>query len=93
MAVLSSSGTSEKREHIRIELLVESDAVESWRVRADLGQVLCQHRRTGQQEGEVPGVRHHVILVTRGEVPVDGGNALGRHAVTAALGGPQLDRK
>jgi hypothetical protein len=27
-----------KREHIRIELLVENDVVESWRVRGDLGQ-------------------------------------------------------
>ena len=52
---------AEELEHVRIELLVESDPVEAWRVLAELGH--CLYRGAANQEGEVPCVPHYVILV------------------------------
>jgi biotin carboxyl carrier protein len=46
-------------------MVVEGDAVEARRIRAYLceGGVVLRQRRTRAQEGEMSGVRHHVILV------------------------------
>jgi hypothetical protein len=56
------AGLSKRREYSSIELLVEGDAVEARRVRAYFRDSLRQCRRT-DHEGEVPGVRHQMILV------------------------------
>jgi len=45
---------TEEREYVRIELLVEGDAVETRRISTDLGYGLRQSGRAGNQEGEMP---------------------------------------
>jgi hypothetical protein len=80
---------------ISVELLVERDAVEARRICAEFGHGL--YRRPANQEGEVPGVRHHVILVLFRKVSVHGGNALGCYdymwqASSASFRRPKLNR-
>ena len=78
-------------EYFSIELLVEDDAVEARRVRAYLRNSLGQCRRA-DDEGEVYGVRHQMILVLCRQILVHGGHALLRYPVAAKFGSPQLNR-
>jgi hypothetical protein len=78
----------EEREHIRIELFVEGAAVKARRIRADLGPIPRQCRRTGYQEREVPSFRHHVIFVLRWRASLHGGDTLERDAIAAMLRRP-----
>jgi hypothetical protein len=82
----------EEREHIRIELLVERDAVKARGIRADLGHGLRQGGRTENQEGEMPRVWHDMIFVRRRQVPVDSGNLPIRYTVAAKFRCPELHR-
>ena len=40
---------AKEREHVRIELFVEGDAVKAWRIRADFSHVLLRFGRAGNQ--------------------------------------------
>jgi hypothetical protein len=81
-----------EREHLCIELLVENHAVKARCVREDLRILGGQSERNGRDEREVPGIRHHVILVRRRQVAVNRGNFAVRYPAAAKFGDPELHR-
>ncbi len=81
-----------EREHIRVELPVERDAVEARRIGANLRNRLRQRGRAGRQEREMHGVGNDVVFVLRGQAAVHDIDAMGQHAVATELRRPQLHR-
>ena len=58
----------EEREHVRIELFVESGAVKPWGVDADFGYGIRKRRPARDQKGEVPGVADDMGFMPIGQV-------------------------
>ena len=83
---------AKERQHIGIELLVEGDAVEARRIRADLWTGRGQWGRARGEKGKMSRVRDHMIFVFYRKTAIHCGDHVRRYAVTAKLRRPELDR-
>src|SRR4051794_27711026 len=76
----SMESLAKKREHRRVELVVECVPLEAWRIDAELGRSSSQVLRTRRQEREVLRVRYRAELGWARQLASDCVNACRRDA-------------